>query len=142
MYACFSLPNFQTTLQTRGLVSSWLGEGVELQTNPTTLHSECPVGVCVLQSEPAACPSSAGSKGTERREQVCARMPSREPCGEERHSMKAWSSCVEPRGFCELTPKPCAKLIPVPTMHILQQGLGLSAPSLQVGTGSWGSCPL
>lgn len=114
-----------------------LGGGVEFQTNPMTLQSECPVAVCVLQNEPALCPSSAGSKGMERAgSRSVQECHLGSPVGKG-PSTRAWSSSVEPHDFCELMPKPCAKLNPVPITHILQQGnIGLSAPSLRVGTGS------
>lgn len=122
MYACFCPPDSQMTLQTRGLVSLWLGEGGELQTKLVTLQSECPVAVCVLQSEAAACPSSAGSKGTERAgSRSVQECHLGSPVGK-RPSTRACSSCLGAPGFCGIVPKSCAKLNPALTTHILQQG--------------------
>lgn len=73
------------------MTSLWPGGGGVFQVNLTTLQSECLITVYVLQSERTVCPSSparkgmgtCGTRGLGCREQVCARMPSREQSGEE-----------------------------------------------------------
>lgn len=118
--------------------------------NLMTLRSECPMAVCVLQSERTVCPSNPGSKGT----RVCRGEPGAGLCKNAIQGAiwgrdistpptKGSSSCVEARGISELMPKPCAKLNPALITHVLQQGFTVGPAKQQwVPVCCWGSCQL
>lgn len=123
MYVCFCLPDFQMTLN--GSLMAWWRLWV--WNEPNDLAVWVPCGCLCLAERAYSLPEQC----REQRYGCVSRRAGSRSVPEchlgslwARDLLSTWalSSGVEAPGFCELMPKPCAKLNPALTTHILQQG--------------------